>query len=261
MAIASDRGRAHPFTTRAKRSYIQAVKDTVLRVIFLVNVPRLSGFDPQGLANTAWAFAVLDHPSEALFCDRFVDCCAQANVCDAAYLFQLHQWQLWREERAAQPQLPPSFRERCAIAFASARGAPSGLQRQVHASLKLLDPRAEEERRSSMGYSIDSVVEWRGVRVAVEVDGPSHFVGLSHTPAGATLLKRRQLQTSWPLCAVPYWEWNALDGAVRSGSGPGLVSASQVPGFLQQVREAYLRQALDAAVERSLLIGSRRPTV
>jgi hypothetical protein len=50
--------------------------------------------------------------------------------------------------------------------------------------------------------------------VAVEVDGPSHFVG--HSPTGATALKRRQLRAAgWPLLAVPYWEWAALDGARR----------------------------------------------
>ena len=49
-------------------------------------------------------------------------------------------------------------------------------------------------------------------RACIEVDGPSHFVGTSRTPNGATLLKRRQLRAAgWALLPVPYWEWDALD--------------------------------------------------
>ena len=49
--------------------------------------------------------------------------------------------------------------------------------------------------------------------MAVEVDGPSHFVGRTKAPTGSTTLKRRQLRAAgWPLLAVPYWEWSALSG-------------------------------------------------
>ena len=45
----------------------------------------------------------------------------------------------------------------------------------------------------------------------MEVDGPSHFFG--RTPAGRTVLKRRQLRAAgWALLPVPYWEWDALRG-------------------------------------------------
>ena len=53
------------------------------------------------------------------------------------------------------------------------------------------------------------MILYGGREVAVEVDGPSHFVGRS--PTGATALKRRQLRAAgWALLPVPYWEWNAL---------------------------------------------------
>ena len=49
-----------------------------------------------------------------------------------------------------------------------------------------------------------------GERIAVEVDGPSHFLGGSHQPTGSTLLKHRQLRHfGWRLESVPYWEWDA----------------------------------------------------
>ena len=42
----------------------------------------------------------------------------------------------------------------------------------------------------------------------MEVDGPSHFVGRSHRPTGARLLKHRQLRFfEWRLESVKYWEW------------------------------------------------------
>ena len=45
--------------------------------------------------------------------------------------------------------------------------------------------------------------------MAIEVDGPSHYVGREAN--GSTILKRRQLRwAGWPLVVVPYWEWNAL---------------------------------------------------
>ena len=67
----------------------------------------------------------------------------------------------------------------------------------------------EEFRCEASGYSIDALVEFNGKQVAVEVDGPSHFVGRSQQPNGATLLKHRQLRHfGWPLVSVPYWEWD-----------------------------------------------------
>ncbi len=62
---------------------------------------RLPQFDAHSLSLTAWAFAAADHAAPALFGgDAFVRRCeeAAAHFNDAS-LRQLHQWQLWREER------------------------------------------------------------------------------------------------------------------------------------------------------------------
>ena len=126
-------------------------------------------------------------------------------------LFQLHQWQLWLEERAeVWPRLPSPLAERCRAAFVEQEGNPSRLQRQVVRTLTALEMRPREEVRTSQGYSLDAVVTCGGCDVAVEVDGPSHFVG--RVPTGATALKRRQLRAAgWALVSVPYWEWDDLD--------------------------------------------------
>jgi hypothetical protein len=73
----------------------------------------------------------------------------------------------------------------------------------------------QEEVRTEEGYSLNFVVEWQGQRVAIEVDGPYHFVG--RKPSGATLLKRRQLRHfGWHLVSIPYWEWIELEKTSRN---------------------------------------------
>jgi len=198
----------------------------------------------------AWSFAALDHPSEELFCDGgpFLTCLAeQADAFADLHLVQLHQWQLWREEcgaravvtrgaavtpREAAPAMLEALRARCQAAFvrcdaqaiASGEGT-SGLQAEVESSLRGLGLEVESEVRTACGYTLDAVVTHGGRRVAVEVDGPSHFLG--RKPSGGTLLKRRQLRSleGWLLLSVPHWDW---------------------PRTAQ--RQAYLRRRLDALV-------------
>ena len=127
-----------------------------------------------------------------------------------------------------QPLPSPALLARCHAAFTSKEGVPSQLQRRVSEALVALGLACEEEVRHKSGYSIDCLVSWRGTQVAVEVDGPSHFVG--REPTGATQLKRRQLRRlGMPLLSVPYWEWDAF-----ADSGRPL-----------QERAAYLREALE----------------
>ena len=58
------------------------------------------------------------------------------------------------------------------------------------------------------GYSIDIALPER--RIALEVDGPSHFAN-DHTPTGNTKLKRRQLRaTGWHPLSVSSHEWAQL---------------------------------------------------
>ena len=176
--------------------------------------------DPQNLANTAWAFVVLDHlPSESsLFDQRFAHHCdALAHAFSTENLCQLHQWRLWyASERACSDALPEAaLLARCDSVFRAAETQPSRLQRDVAKALASLGASVQEEKVLEEGFSLDLVVDWRGERLAVEVDGPSHFVGRVLT--GATLLKRRQLRHfGWRLVSVPYWEWDGLAHSDKS---------------------------------------------
>ena len=126
---------------------------------------------------------------------------------------QLHQWSLWLEERRAPwPGLPNSLRQACLDAFVSRGETPSQLQSDVVREIRSYDAQVKDEHRCKVsGYSIDALVTLNnGEQIAVEVDGPSHFLGRSHQPTGSTLLKHRQLRYfGWRLESVPYWEWGA----------------------------------------------------
>ena len=68
---------------------------------------------------------------------------------------------------------------------------------------------------ATTGYLVD--LARPSERVAVEVDGPSHFLLPDHrgvrTPNGSTLLKRRLLERAgWRVIAVPFFEWDELRG-------------------------------------------------
>ena len=177
---------------------------------------RLQDFKPQELVNVAWAYAVADASSPDLFAaPGFVECCAAAEASLAEEgLCQLHQWQLWMDGCGHPwPRLPVDLAERCHAAFCAGKGTPSRTQRLIAGVLAELDLKPREEVRTPQGYSLDAVVLLSGREVAVEVDGPSHFLGGEggRTPNGATTLKRRQLRAAgWPLLPVPYWEWEAI---------------------------------------------------
>ena len=179
-------------------------------------------FNPRDLANTAWAFAVADALpiDSSLFDQRFACRCeALAHEFSAEHLRQLHQWRLWYAgERGCSDALPEAaLLARCAAAFRDVEEVTiSRLQSQVAETVASFGMPVQEEVVVAEGYSLDMVVECGGGRrIAIEVDGPSHFVG--RDPTGSTLLKRRQLQhLGWRLVSVPYWEWDALRHAVKS---------------------------------------------
>jgi len=177
---------------------------------------RFCGFDEQHLSTVAWAFAVLDPPSadELFGTASFTTRCAQFETffSDAA-LSQLHQWSLWRDERGGQwPRLPDSLRQACRDAFVAGEGRPSVLQSDVVREIRSRGVQAKQEHRcEASGYSIDVLVTLKnGEQIAVEVDGPSHFLSNSHQPTGSTQLKHRQLRYfGWCLESVLYWEWDS----------------------------------------------------
>ncbi|EOD32571.1 hypothetical protein EMIHUDRAFT_456051 [Emiliania huxleyi CCMP1516] len=144
---------------------------------------------------------------------------------------QLHQWQLWLSlERGADGQqhlLSESQRKLCCDAMQNTQVTISEFQRSIAAALAAVQHGFEEEHlEPSTGYSLDLALP--SSRVAVEVDGPSHFLlpdgrGV-RKPNGPTLLKRRLLTAAgWRVISVPFYEWN------------GFATASERHTYLQRL--------------------------
>lgn len=200
--------------------------------------PAARDFRPAQLSTLMWAYAAADEPAPALFAsDAFVAFIERATAeggWSEGDLHRLHQYQLWCDERAfhagdASP-LPTALRARCAGAFGEAPPTVSLFQKQVGDTLGQLGLESEHEVRSSSGYSLDLVVSYNGLRVGVEADGPSHFLGDSERPTGATVLKRRQLRHfGWPLLPVPYFEF------VGAASGDGGYAALDLGEALAKI--------------------------
>ena len=204
--------------------------------------------NPLHLAIIAWAYAAADAPAEHLFGGpHFVNACValEGRYTDD-HLCQLHQWQLWLDEsseRASWPRLPQALSEACSAAFSRPEhdGNPSRRQRQVAAAFVELGLEIQEEVRTPQGYSLDVVVQFGKEVIAVEVDGPSHFVTKDRWPTGATRLKRRQLRNSgWLLLQVPYYEWMEFDGQPEGGR-------DYLMRGLQAVVETRSQQTVDVA--------------
>lgn len=202
-------------------------------------LPVLDQLNPLELANLAWALSAADPPETILtladarlISARVATVVAQAPV-DASLLSQFHQWQLWLDECGHESaDLPAAVRDAAHAAFARATTAPSALQRLVATDLRALERvvRVEEEVTLPHGHSVDFVVEHADAgRVAIELDGPSHFLaGGSRKPTGATSLKRRQLRHfGVNLVTLPYWE---IETQASSDFWDGWVSGIEVGG-------------------------------
>jgi hypothetical protein len=165
----------------------------------------------QNVANIAWAYAVANINDPLLFNKDFA-AALQTKGTDFVQedYFQLHQYQLWQDELKSGINLPPALRKKCLQAFVSQLPQPSRFQDDVISVLSSIGLTPEEEVLTSSGYRLDALVEVNGMKVGIEVDGPSHFINREAT--GSTLLKRRQVSTldGIRIVSVPYWEWNKL---------------------------------------------------
>ena len=189
--------------------------------LFLTFAPviasKLDECNDQDLANTAWAYSVANVPSQDLLNGDFIRACAskEESFCDEG-LAQLHQWQLWQQELKSGIELPKSLQGKIHNAFISTSYYESKMQDDVVGELKAVGLDLEEEVLLGSGYRIDAVVEvGDGRRVAVEVDGPTHFI--QRLPTGSTTLKHRQVTIvdCVEVVSVPYWEWDELKNSLK----------------------------------------------
>ena len=197
----------------------------------------MHSFTAQGFSNLCWAVAVLDLQQcvpEVLQLARAASQQWDRGVA-AEGLQQLHQAHLWlldaglpatpgqqglagcltaqqlQECRASWEQ---SLDDETAVADASQlqRSVLSALQR-LPASTWQQAP-AMEQRTADGAFSIDiAAVTAAGQQLAIEVDGPSHFVRPGRALNGPTQARNRALEArGYRVLIVPWWEWDALEG-------------------------------------------------
>jgi len=188
------------------------------RILFLSFVPTvksmLAGFNRQELANIAWIYAVANVSVPSLFNDDFIAAILKKEEDEFTLeaLVQLHQWQLWQIEIKSGIRLPESLREKCYEAFLLRVPEPSRFQTDVVTSLSSIGLDSEQEVLLKSGYRVDAVGEAHGNKVAVEIDGPHHFIGRSKERNGSTILKHRQVAAldGMQVVSIPYFHWRRL---------------------------------------------------
>jgi hypothetical protein len=163
----------------------------------------------QALSNIAWAYAVANVNDPLIFNSEFIASLqSKANDFRTEEYSQLHQWQLWQDELKSGINLPPALCKKCYQVFVSQSYQPSRFQDDVISVLSSIGMLPKEEVLTSSGYHLDAIVKVNGMKVGIEVDGPSHFI--NREPTGSTLLKRRQVSTldDIRIVSVPYWDWD-----------------------------------------------------
>jgi hypothetical protein len=209
-----------------------------------------SNFVCQELCNLCWAVVVLDlwtYVPEVLQLAAAVRNVWGSQPEGLLQLYQVHLWLLDNHLAAAEGakgsgllQVLPSHQlEQCRQAWqdqvaASAAAKSSLLQQQVFVATQQLpfwqmSPQ-QEVVTADGNFSIDiAAVTAAGVNLAIEVDGPHHFVSHSTSSTstsssrldgsaqyrvdGPTLSRNRALAArGYVVVSIPWWEWSDLKG-------------------------------------------------
>ena len=190
----------------------------------------------QELSNLCWAAAVLDLQQcvpEVLQLARAASQQWDRGVA-AEGLQQLHQPHLWLLD-AGLPATPgqqglagcltAQQLQECTASWEQALddatvAKASQLQRSVLSALQQLPASTwqqapvMEQRTADGAFSIDvAAVTAAGQSLAIEADGPSHFVRPGRVVDGPTQARNRALAArGYRIMCVPWWEWDALEG-------------------------------------------------
>ncbi|KAL0049875.1 hypothetical protein WJX82_011534 [Trebouxia sp. C0006] len=224
---------------------IQSVANIMFASLAERALDTLEEFDMRGLANTAWGLAVWGHLSGPFFQKVRSLSPTMMHVFQPQELQQLYQVELILRLEAPDLGLDTSHIDRYEALFAAlqARGqltgaaqarwrhtmGPAGIkssafQRDVAAALGSL-PLNHDDVAAALGslplnydveleymqaeYTIDMALP--RIKLAVEADGPLHFMRNIPKAIGRTLVKRRSLQKmGWTVLSVPYFHWQAL---------------------------------------------------
>ncbi|KAG1675688.1 hypothetical protein FOA52_002397 [Chlamydomonas sp. UWO 241] len=177
---------------------------------------QLRSFNPQNLANTAWALAALDERGAACVGTLIEHATASAVDFTPPQLGQLFQFFLWLDTWRERTAVSPRLMAACKRAWLEEVGntTVSRTQLQVLDVIRQLPgcSGAISEHLTDDGlFSIDIAVLLPGGKLlAVEMDGPTHFLSNAPTvPNGSTRLRNRLLEArGWRVVSVPVAKWS-----------------------------------------------------
>ena len=201
--------------------------DAIIGPLVAACVTQSRTFNAQGAANSLWAAAALGVRNEAAFRALvvFIRSDVSLNVEECQQFLYVHAaTHTWLPAPLLfSPELLDSFRAR----VISTPSIISRSQRDVAASFSRVGFVIEQEALVLDGlHAVDILVHLPGgARIAVEFDGPTHFLrwiqtssaGRMPEPNGATCFRNRLLRDAGlVVVAIPYFEWDALiDDAAR----------------------------------------------
>jgi hypothetical protein len=186
-----------------------ALEDAALRLCPTMN--------SQCLGNILWSMAVLgwdarEQMSTALNGSISRLCEDNASI-DSRQLHQLFQAHLASQQLGSgRILLPPAILKMASreVQDVALKTRTSIMQCEVMDSLGRLGYAHEVEYVTADGFfSIDIAIA--ASKIAIEIDGPSHFTANTLEPLGHTRFRDRLLSAmGWRVIAIPYFEWGKL---------------------------------------------------
>jgi hypothetical protein len=182
----------------------------------------------RALANLCWAAAVLDARDCADLVLQLAQACSlswdKGAITNNSSCHQIYQTHVWLMDTGAKADglsgiLMPQQLQECQDLWAAQQDAsivPSVLQQQVFTVLEGLPPGSWQqapvlEQLTDEGiFSMDiHAITACGLKLAIEVDGPSHFLDPGNIVDGATKSRNRALAArGYEVVSIPYWEWD-----------------------------------------------------
>jgi len=180
---------------------------------------RINEFDPQGLANTAWAFACAGWEQHKIFRELGSNSAARLkdlNETDKSQLYVVALYIQLQWPDLDFPLLASLQSLRSAYTCSAAR--PSQFQHDVSTMMKQMGWVHTFEHETAEGFSLD--LAQPESKLAVEVDGPSHYLkdlsNGANVVKGATRFKtRQQCNFGWTVAHISYFDWHGKSESER----------------------------------------------